>query len=64
MLRKLVQKLRHGSEVLAAGLLAVIFVSFIIQIALRYVFNWPVGWTAELSVIPPRRIYRRLYLDD
>jgi len=28
----------------------VIFVAFIAQIALRYLFNWPVGWTSELSV--------------
>jgi TRAP-type C4-dicarboxylate transport system permease small subunit len=35
----------------AAGLLAIIFLAFIIQIVLRYVFNWPVGWTSEVSVI-------------
>ena len=35
----------------AASLLAVIFIAFILQIALRYLFNWPVGWTAEASVI-------------
>jgi C4-dicarboxylate transporter DctQ subunit len=28
----------------------VIFVAFIVQIALRYVFNWPVGWTTEVSL--------------
>lgn len=44
-------KLRRFAEMVAAGLLAIIFVAFIIQIALRYVFNWPVGWTAELSVV-------------
>jgi C4-dicarboxylate transporter DctQ subunit len=31
-------------------LLAVIFVAFIVQIVMRYVFNWPVGWTTELSL--------------
>jgi TRAP-type C4-dicarboxylate transport system permease small subunit len=31
-------------------LLAVIFVAFIIQIVFRYAFNFPVGWTSELSV--------------
>jgi TRAP-type C4-dicarboxylate transport system permease small subunit len=30
--------------------MAVIFVAFIVQIALRYLFNWPVGWTTELSL--------------
>ena len=51
MLRRIIAALQHGSEMLVAGLLAVIFIAFLIQIALRYVFNWPVGWTAELSVI-------------
>ena len=43
--------LRRLADGVAAALLAVIFVAFILQIALRYVFDWPVGWTAELSVI-------------
>ncbi|HSV59593.1 MAG TPA: TRAP transporter small permease subunit, partial [Variovorax sp.] len=43
--------LRHLADGVAAALLAVIFVAFILQIALRYLFDWPVGWTAELSVI-------------
>ncbi len=32
-------------------LLAVMFAAFIIQIVFRYVFNWPVGWTSEVSVL-------------
>lgn len=51
MSRKILTSLHRGAEFVAAGLLAVIFVAFIAQIALRYVFNWPVGWTAEVSVI-------------
>lgn len=51
MSRKILTSLRQGAAVVAAGLLAVIFLAFIAQIALRYVFNWPVGWTAEVSVI-------------
>lgn len=47
---RLLPLLRHGANGVAAGLLAVIFVAFILQIALRYVFDWPVGWTAELSL--------------
>jgi TRAP-type C4-dicarboxylate transport system permease small subunit len=43
--------LQRFAEVVAAALLAVIFVAFIIQIVLRYVFNWPVGWTSEVSVM-------------
>lgn len=51
MLKKLTSSLHRLAEVVAASLLAIIFVAFIVQIALRYLFNWPVGWTAELSVV-------------
>ena len=44
-------KLHRFAEAVAALLLAVIFISFIVQIALRYLFNWPVGWTTELSLV-------------
>jgi TRAP-type C4-dicarboxylate transport system permease small subunit len=43
--------LRRRAENVAAGLLAVMFVAFILQIAFRYFFNFPIGWTSELSVI-------------
>ena len=39
------------AEAVAAGLLAVIFIAFLLQIGLRYLFNWPVGWTAEISLV-------------
>ena len=42
--------LHRFPEAVAAALLAVIFAAFIVQIVLRYVFNWPVGWTTELSL--------------
>lgn len=42
--------LHRFAEAVAAALLAVIFVAFIVQIALRYLLNWPVGWTSELSL--------------
>ena len=48
--RSLPGRLHRFAEAVAAVLLAVIFVAFIAQIALRYVFNWPVGWTTELSL--------------
>lgn len=44
------QSLHRFAEAVAAALLAVIFVAFIVQITLRYVFNWPVGWTTEVSL--------------
>ena len=43
--------LRRRAENVAAGLLAVMFVAFIVQIVFRYFFNFPIGWTSELSVI-------------
>lgn len=42
--------LHRFAEAVAAALLAVIFVAFIVQIVMRYLFNWPVGWTTELSL--------------
>jgi C4-dicarboxylate transporter, DctQ subunit len=42
--------LRRRAENIAAALLAVMFAAFIIQIVFRYVFNFPVGWAAELTV--------------
>ena len=32
-------------------MIAVMFVAFIIQIVFRYLFNFPIGWTSELTVI-------------
>lgn len=34
----------------AVGLLTVMFLTFILQIASRYVFNVPLGWTVELCL--------------
>lgn len=43
--------LKARSQEIAALLLAAMFLSFIVQVVLRYVFNWPVGWTVELQTI-------------
>lgn len=43
--------LRRGAEHVLAALLGLLFVAFIVQIAFRYLFNFPIGWTSELSVI-------------
>lgn len=43
-------RLHRFAEMVAALLLGIIFVAFIVQIALRYLFNWPVGWTTEISL--------------
>lgn len=43
--------LRRAAEVVSAALLAIMFLAFIIQIAFRYLLNWPVGWTSEVSTL-------------
>ena len=42
--------LKRRAENIAAALLAVMFLAFVIQIVFRYVFNFPVGWASELTV--------------
>ena len=43
--------LRRRAENVAAALLAIVFISFILQIAFRYLLGWPVGWTLEVSTL-------------
>jgi TRAP-type C4-dicarboxylate transport system permease small subunit len=43
--------LRRRAENVAAAMLAVMFSAFVIQIVFRYFFNFPVGWTSELTVV-------------
>ena len=43
--------LRRRAENVATGLLAVMFVAFMVQIVFRYFFSFPIGWTSELSVV-------------
>ena len=50
-IRKAAPWLRRRAENIAAGLLAAMFVAFIVQMVFRYFFNFPIGWTSELSVI-------------
>ena len=45
------QWLRRRAENVAALMLAVMFTAFIAQIAFRYLFNLPIGWTSELTVV-------------
>src|SRR5512141_2262631 len=46
-----VDGIRRWAGNVVAGLLGIMFVAFLIQIAFRYFFNFPIGWSAELSVI-------------
>jgi TRAP-type C4-dicarboxylate transport system permease small subunit len=41
--------LRNTADGVAAAMLATLFSVFIVQIAARYIFNLPVGWTQEVS---------------
>ncbi|WP_341904415.1 TRAP transporter small permease [Polaromonas sp. YR568] len=50
MFDRITRPLHRFAEAVAAALLAVIFVAFIVQIVMRYLLNWPVGWTTELSL--------------
>jgi TRAP-type C4-dicarboxylate transport system permease small subunit len=43
--------LRRRAENVAALLLLLMFLFFIIQIVARYIFNYPLGWTDEASVL-------------
>ncbi len=42
--------LRQMADLVAASMLAALFATFIVQIAARYVFNFPVGWTVEVCL--------------
>lgn len=46
-----VEWMRRRAENVVAGLLGIMFLGFIVQIVFRYFFNFPIGWTSELSVI-------------
>jgi len=43
--------LQRRAENVLAALLGVMFAAFMIQIVFRYVFNYPTGWTTELTVV-------------
>lgn len=50
-LNRVVDFIRRRAENVVAALLGIMFVAFIVQIVFRYFFNFPVGWSSELSVI-------------
>jgi TRAP-type C4-dicarboxylate transport system permease small subunit len=43
--------LRRAAEIVAAIMLGVMFLSFLVTILFRYVLNWPAGWASELSAV-------------
>ena len=50
-LRRAAAWLHRRAENVVAVLFGVMFVAFILQIVFRYVLNFPVGWTSELTVV-------------
>ena len=42
--------LKARAENVAAGLLAALFLTFVLQIVARYVFSYPLGWTIEVCL--------------
>lgn len=48
---RIVEWIRARAENVVSALLLVMFVAFLIQIVFRYFFNFPIGWSSELSVI-------------
>ena len=48
---KQIDWLGRRAENVAAILLAVMFLAFLVQIAFRYLFNFPIGWTTELTLV-------------
>ena len=49
--RSAVDWIRRRAENVVAGLLGIMFGAFLVQIVFRYFFNFPIGWSSELSVI-------------
>ena len=49
--RKIAKRLTRFAEFVAAMLLAAMFLAFLVQIVFRYLFNFPIGWTSELTII-------------
>jgi TRAP-type C4-dicarboxylate transport system permease small subunit len=49
-LRPIAGGLYRSAEAVLAAMLALMFAAFILQIVFRYLLNFPIGWTNELSV--------------
>lgn len=49
-MKNLLRLFDKAADAVAATMLAVIFATFLYQIAARYLFGWSVGWTIELNL--------------
>ena len=43
--------LKRGCEIVAAAVFAALFLTFIVQVGMRFLFNRPLAWSDELIVI-------------
>lgn len=43
--------LRRLADSVGVAMIAVMFIAFIVQIVFRYLLNFPIGWTSELTII-------------
>lgn len=43
--------LRRRANDVGVVMMAVMFIAFIVQIVFRYLLNFPIGWTSELTII-------------
>ena len=49
--KRVAKRLARFAEFVLAMLLLAMFVAFVVQIAFRYLFDFPIGWTSEITVI-------------
>jgi TRAP-type C4-dicarboxylate transport system permease small subunit len=49
--KRVAKRLYRFAEFVLAMLLLAMFVAFVVQIVFRYLFNFPIGWTSELTVV-------------
>jgi TRAP-type C4-dicarboxylate transport system permease small subunit len=44
-------RLQRGAEIIAAAIFAVLFLTFVVQVGMRFLFDRPLAWSDELIVI-------------
>ena len=45
------KRLQHAAEIVAAGVFALLFLTFVLQVAMRFMFEKPLAWSDELIVV-------------
>ncbi|MDX6751739.1 TRAP transporter small permease subunit [Geminicoccaceae bacterium 1502E] len=51
MIEGMLHRLQRGAELIGALLFAAMLAAFLLQIGSRYIFNAPIGWTQEASLL-------------